>query len=212
MGVLSIPFTPIVNPNLEAALSALAGPSHSNAAAVDHVPDRPGLYAVHAGVSTWQALGLTADFACQPLYFGKAERSLVSRNLRTHFETGMTGTSTLRRSFAALLRQPLELHGIPRSRTNPGYFANFALADDGERRLTHWMRTTLTLAVWAKPNDVILRPVEVGVLGLWAPPLNLTDVPTPSPRLKSARKVMAHEARGWAHDHGFNASGLDSRF
>lgn len=150
---------------------------------------------------------MSAAFAGQPLYVGKAERSLVSRDLRTHFETGMTGTSTLRRSFAALLREPLELHGIPRSRTNPGYFANFALDDDGEGRLTHWMRTNLTLAVWAKPDDVVLRPVEVGVLRQWSPPLNLTDVPAPSLRLKCARKVMAEEARVWALDHGFNTVG-----
>ncbi|MGW3547006.1 GIY-YIG nuclease family protein [Janibacter hoylei] len=54
-----------------------------------------------------------------PLYIGKAERSLVSRDLQTHFTSGKTGQSSLRRSLAALLRVELDLTAQPRNPSRP---------------------------------------------------------------------------------------------
>src|SRR5579859_3831532 len=80
---------------------AHAGPL---ASAEMRVPDRPGLYAIYGESRTWRELGLGAPPDGRPLYLGKAEDSLASRDLKTHFGDGRTGQSTVRRSFAALLR------------------------------------------------------------------------------------------------------------
>lgn len=187
------------------AMRALAGPGHTIPDAPDHIPHAPGLYAVHAEVGVWRMLGLEERKRDVPLYVGKAEDDLVTRDLKTHFAIGRmdrstTGSSTVRRSFAALLRKPLELSGVPRNKSKPGYFSNYALEDDADDRLTDWMHKHLTIAVWPKPArlDLTLTEVEKRVLQCWEPPLNLTHVPAPLLQLRAARAVMAAEARAWA--------------
>ena len=49
------------------------------------------------------------------IYVGKTEKSQKSRDANTHFKSGKTGSSTLRRSVGAILRNKLELKPIPRS-------------------------------------------------------------------------------------------------
>ena len=65
-----------------AALAALAdGPQYTAKKALEVVPNEAGLYAVHGDLL---AVGeLAAGAADHPLYVGKAERSLVGRDLRT---------------------------------------------------------------------------------------------------------------------------------
>jgi hypothetical protein len=179
------------------AMTELSTPGLPIEQAFTSVPNHPGLYAVHAELGICSLLGLEPRPIGVPLYVGKAEDSLVSRDLRTHFASGRTGSSTLRRSFAALLRQELKLEAIPRNPANPGHFSSFGLEPEGDQRLSSWMRDNLSLATWSRPEGVALRHVEVALLRTWAPPLNLTDVPAPWRRLKSLRSEMAAEARAW---------------
>jgi hypothetical protein len=189
--------------HVAAALAALTGNRHVLAVAHEHVPDRPGLYAIYGQTATWTQLGLGEPPDDRPLYVGKAEASLVSRDLRTHFGDGRTGQSTVRRSIAALLHDTLGLRGIPRNPTKPAYFANYGLSPAHDAALTSWMREHLQLAFWIKPNNVPLQYVELQVLAALVPPLNLKDVITPwRGMLKNARAVMAAEARTWASDRG----------
>lgn len=182
----------------EDALVSLADPKLPLKGAEDRVPSRPGLYAIHGGPGSWEALGLGEPPDERPLYVGKAEESLLVRDIGTHFGNGRTGQSTIRRSMAALLRGTLDLAGMPRNPQKPGYFSNYGLSPKDDRRLTDWMRENLLLATWAPTNAVELRPVEVQVIQTWQPPLNLTDVVTQwTAQVKSARKVMADEARAW---------------
>lgn len=177
------------------ALQVLAGPGMALAAARASVPARPGLYAVHGGPSTWQELGLGAPPDARPLYVGKAERSLAGRDLRQHFGVGSTGSSTLRRSLAALLRARLELRAIPRRPDRPVRPALYALSEADDLRLSTWMQAHLRLAVWVPVSPVRLGMVEAQVLKVWQPPLNLTGVRTAwTPRLRAARKAMAGQA------------------
>jgi hypothetical protein len=187
------------------AMRALAGPGHTIPNAADHIPNAPGLYAVHTEPAIWRMLGLEERDPEIPLYVGKSEDDLVTRDLKTHFATergerSTTGSSTVRRSFAALLREPLELSGVPRNKSKPGHFANYGLERDADDRLTDWMQKHLTIAVWPKPAglNLTLAEVEKRVLRRWGPPLNLTHVPAPLQQLRSARAVLAAEARAWA--------------
>ena len=181
------------------ALQALAvGHAQPICRAAEHVPRQPGLYAIHAGHEVWLELGLSAPPDERPLYLGKAEASLVSRDLDTHFGDGRTGSSTIRRSFAALLREPLGLEGQPRNPTKPERPSNYGLPLAHDRKLTAWMRGNLSLAVWRKPSSCpfALVNIEHRLLQMLLPPLNLAGVATPwTSMVKAARKVMADQAR-----------------
>lgn len=186
------------------ASASLAEPKLPLTDAVDKVPDAPGLYALYGSAAVWTALGLGAAPAGAALYVGKAEQSLKTRELEAHVRSGRTGQSAVRQSFAALLRDHLELRGMPRNPKKPERFDEYALSDDGEQRLTTWMTEQLEIAVWATPPDCAdLGAIEVAVLKRWSPPLNLRDTrSTWGARVSSARKLMAADARTWAREHG----------
>ena len=157
-----------------------------------------GLYAFYGDDRAWADLKLSATFAGQPLYVGKAEKSLNGRDVGTHFATGKTGSSTVRRSLAALLSVELDLVAVPRNLAKPDGSANFALEILGDERLSAWMERRLTLATWVKPDGGILDDVETAVVGRLRPPLNLDKVGEPRERLRRARKVMAEASRAWS--------------
>jgi hypothetical protein len=182
---------------VEVAEQALCATRHSVGDAFERCPDRPGLYAVYGTSAAWVELGLQPSYPDTPLYVGKAEDSLACRDMRTHFTTGRTGSSTLRRSLAALLRNELDLRAIPRNMAKPSHFANFAVAPDGDARLTAWMHDRLTIAFWQKETGCELDDVETSIIGIWLPPLNTSKNPNADRRLRLARKTMADEARRW---------------
>jgi hypothetical protein len=177
-------------------LGALDGPGVPIYDAANVVPDRPGLYAIHADAKVWRQLALGEPPDDRPLYVGKAEDSLVTRDLRTHFEDGRTGSSTLRRSFAALLHGPLKLAPQPRNPAKPERPANYGLPPAHDRRLTEWMQLNLRIAVWPSDGRAPLQQIEKRALDHWLPPLNLKDIQTPwTPQVKAARAQMAAQVR-----------------
>lgn len=185
------------------AADALTGERWYILDAIHHVPARPGLYAIYGDDHAVRDLQLMSDRDA-PLYVGKAEDSLVSRDLNGHFaavpgSAPRTGSSTVRRSFAALLREPLQLRAVPRNLDNPGHFSNYGLTAGGDARLTNWMHNRLTLAVWPAPStmNVRLNDVETGVIRRFAPPINLAKNPAKLSRLSNARRRMAAEAADW---------------
>jgi hypothetical protein len=183
--------------------AALAGPGHAIAKAEELVPRQPGLYAIYGNQRVWAQLGLGRNPDGRPLYIGKAEDSLRDRDIRQHFADGRTGSSTVRRSFAALLRERLALRATPRNPLKPAYFANYGLSVEDDAKLTTWMRSNLTIAVWPSDGNGPLRSDEANQLGRSAPPLNLQGVFTDwSVQVSAARAVMAAEAKAWRPPRG----------
>jgi hypothetical protein len=180
---------------LERARVALAGPGR-------HVEDPelaqregPGIYAIYAAPGVWEQLGLGRPPDDRPLYVGKAEGA---RDIRQHFRTGSTGSSTLRRSIAALLRNHLGLQARPRNPANPRDFNKYALNHHSDIELTEWMRKNLRMALWVRPQGEEVAPLQDRLLQHWQPPLNGQGVTTPwSAMLSEARKAMTNEARDW---------------
>ena len=170
----------------------------SIAIAERRVPDRPGLYAVYGSRAVWRELRLGYRPDGRPLYLGKAERSLVRRDLRQHFMDGKTGWSTLRRSFAALLRESLRLRGIPRDPLSPGDFDRFGMSSTHDARLTAWMRSRLWIAIWPAPPGARLRALEDDLKFAIGSPLNLDNGSRWQEFVRAERRVMADHARGWA--------------
>lgn len=181
------------------ALQALAPPGRRLDDPQLKAEDGPGLYAIYGSAEVWEQLGLGTPPDNRPLYVGKAEESLINRDVKQHFGTGATGSSTVRRSLAAFLREPLALRAQPRNPKKPDHFANYSVQKDGDQRLTEWMHQNLRLALWVRSGDHELRVIESALLQHWQPPLNGQGVKTPwSAELTAARKSMANEARAWA--------------
>lgn len=153
------------------------------------------MYAFRTDASILAAMPWDVPFSGKPLYIGKSESSLNSRDVTTHFGTGKTGWSTVRRSLAVVLREKLELAAVPRNATLPVRPANYGLTSEGEECLTIWMKKHLTVAMWVKPEGVVLKPVETAVIKHWQPPLNLDKVDHPSGWLSNGRKALANDVR-----------------
>jgi hypothetical protein len=135
----------------------------------------------------------------RPLYVGKAEASMATRDLRQHFGTGATGYSTVRRTFAALLTEQLGLVPVPRS-SNPADAGKratmYALRPSDEMTLTEWMEANLTIAFHLLPADDVPH-TEDQVIKALRPPLCLKQWgPNPwKPRIAAARARMAERVR-----------------
>lgn len=201
--VTTVSTTSPLNDLTAAASEMLTGERWAIKEASQQVSARPGLYAIYGDERAWVEVGLPPS-PHRPLYVGKAEKSLVSRDLSSHFATdptarARTGSSTVRRSFAALLRVALDLHAVPRNLTRPDHFANYALTEAGDARLSQWMHSRLTLAVWPAPATmpVPLKDVETALIVRFAPPINLDKNPNKSMHLSRARAAMALEASRW---------------
>jgi len=70
------------------------------------LPDDQGVYEIYVNKTT--DLGKFGKPG-QLIYVGIAEKSLANRDIETHFKTGKTGWSSLRRSIGAILKTQLEL-------------------------------------------------------------------------------------------------------
>lgn len=199
---------------VQSALESLTNPKFPAC----EIPDKPGLYAVYATANIWEDLGLGTPPDTRPLYVGKAEESLYRREFQTHFGGGKgadkstTGSSTVRRSFAALLKSKHGFVGVPRNLKKPGYFTNFGLSPSDDRKLTDWMEDSLLVATWCPDEEVHLGDVETAVLAHWEPPLNLSKVKTPwKAMLSKKRAILADEASRWTPAKKPGPSGLSDK-
>lgn len=176
-----------------------AEPAAITAESVHSWPSTPGLYAVYGPPTVWQTLQLGDPPDGRPLYVGKSQRSLSSRDVITHFgfadagANSITGSSTLRRSISALLRDSFSFRGQFRNPAKPERADKFGLAPHHDAELSTWMRTHLVATYWNEArSDVPLSDVETAVLRHWSPPLNLQKVRHQwTGQIRAARKKMA---------------------
>lgn len=154
-------------------------------------PAAPGVYAWF--VDDPVALPTLPNQGADPIYIGMSS-NLAVREFDTHFKSGQTGFSTLRRSLGALLKTELALIARPRgtgaSKTN---YTCYRFDERGEDLLTRWMHEHLRVAVQPCGEPQV---VESELIVLAQPPLNLTGRPNPSAvEIRALRKVCADEAR-----------------
>lgn len=190
------------------AEAAPGGVESVNAEGVEF-PKGRGLYAISEATPSCVEAG-TLDAPVGPggpLYIGKAEKSLTRRDVRQHFGTGKTRWSTVRRSFAALLRDELGLMPVPRATASATLTApaTFTLTEESDVVLTEWMTEHLALRVWTPPSNVVLAAVEREVIADLNPPMNLTHA-GPRPLLKAARKAMVGAAFEVRPSGGFSSA------
>jgi hypothetical protein len=157
---------------------------------LDELPAAPGLYTL--SVRRPAALGELGLEDLQPdapltrrvLYLGKSESSLADRLSETHFATGESGRSTVRRTCGSLLG--LCAISRPSGIVNPTrkqlmtVTANFAFEPTDDRRLTEWMLANLGIRVFPTRWSP-LKTLERRVGSLLRPPLDQEKDPLWSP-------------------------------
>ncbi len=135
------------------------------------------------------------------LWSGKAPRvvfvGLSKANSARHFKSGYTGTSTMRRSLAALLQAKLNLVPIPRSKDpkDNDRYNNYSLDEESEDKLTQWMKENFRIACYefasAKSEELHRAMIEYNV-----PMFNFQNNPENKygAEIKVYRKKCAAEA------------------
>jgi len=142
------------------------------------IPDHPGIYFIRLSEkSNLSCFGTPFSL----LYIGKAEDSLKDRLVNQHFITGKTGSSSLRKTLGAVLKEKLSLHAMPRSETEKSNrrFSNYSFIKQDDTKLTEWMNTNLEFCfiehskMNEKDKNSTLRKVEVRYTIKYLPTLDL---------------------------------------
>lgn len=136
------------------------------------------------------------------LYVGIAKESLNSRDIKTHFNSKRTGTSTLRRSIGAILKIDFKLCALPRSesRTDQDIYC-YKFNIDGEEKLSEWMKNNLQVGYCVIENVEYdkLRELEEEVIKYLKPSLDLDrrtrHLNVHAVELDRLRKICQEEAR-----------------
>lgn len=125
------------------------------------------------------------------IYIGKTEKSQRSRDAETHFRSGRTGSSTLRRSLGAILRRQLNLRPIPRSYSEKR-MRDYKFIEESEKKLTDWMVNNLSLSfVEILDGKRKLRAIERSVINDILPILNIQGSPSLDPHVSMLKELRA---------------------
>lgn len=135
------------------------------------------------------------------IYIGKTESSQQSRDANTHFKSGKTGSSTVRKSIGALLSQSEKIIPIIRSLTDieKGRRSHYKFDDTSEEKVTQWMLDNLAVSFYEYPaSKQEINQLETQLITLLKPVLNIDAKNSMNPdlaRIKALRKklgVIAH--------------------
>jgi len=142
---------------------------------VDEFSSNPGIYAIgFIGEVFPFPTGENVVNNGDIIYIGKTEKSQKSRDAQTHFKSGKTGSSTLRRSLGAILREDLGLQPIPRSKTE-SRMRDYKFIEESEKQLTQWMMKNLSISFFEIcEGKRLIRNAEIYIIQDLKPILNLT--------------------------------------
>ena len=121
------------------------------------------------------------------VYIGKTESSQQSRDANTHFKSGKTGSSTVRKSVGALLSQSEEIVSVIRSLSDveKRRKIHYKFDDKSEEKVTKWMIDNLAVSFYEFPESKEkINSVETELIKLVQPVLNI-DAKNPENEHKS---------------------------
>jgi len=139
----------------------------------------PGIYAFFFIGNDFPILGKSVS-KHQIIYIGKTESSQENRDAKTHFSTGKTGSSTVRKSIGSLLFEKEKLKPIPRNDIDysKGRFSHFKFDKRSEEIITSWMEENLSLAFFEYPKSKAeIEKLENEIINLTKPVLNISKNP-----------------------------------
>ena len=160
---------------------------------------RAGIYAIFYIGDYFPVFGVQVK-KHEIIYIGKTESSQEKRDAKTHFTSGKTGSSTLRKSIGSLLCKTENLKPIPRNSIDylKGRYSHFKFDDRSERIITEWMDANLAISYFEYPKSKAeIDNLETKLIEKLEPALNLAKNPNnPYGRLlKQLRKSCAETAR-----------------
>ena len=119
----------------------------------DSFSQNPGIYAFFYIGEDFPLLGNKVQ-KHQIIYIGKTESSQEKRDANTHFTTGKTGSSTVRKSIGSILNTIENLKPIPRNNIDykSGRFSQFKFDQLSEEFITSWMENNLALSFYEYPK------------------------------------------------------------
>ncbi len=139
----------------------------------------PGIYAFFFIGDDFPLLGDSVS-KHQIIYIGKTESSQESRDAKTHFTTGKTGSSTFRKSIGSLLCSNENLKPIPRNDIDykKGRFSHFKFDNQSENKITEWMEKNLALSFYEYPKSKQeIEYLETAIIDELVPILNISKNP-----------------------------------
>ncbi len=158
--------------------------------------DKPGIYALfYIGKDKFPI----SDFVIpdhQIIYIGKTEKSQKSRDADTHFKTGKTGSSTVRKSIGALLSQTQNIIPVIRnlSDVEKGRTSHYKFDQDSEEIVTQWMTDNLSVAFFEYPKSKEeINSLETDIIRSIYPVLNIDHKNDQNPHktlISSLRKQL----------------------
>jgi len=136
----------------------------------------PGIYAFFFIGNDFPLLGDSVS-KNQIIYIGKTESSQEKRDAKTHFMTGKTGSSTVRKSIGSLLCKQEKLQPIPRNETDykKGRFSHFTFDSQSEEKITNWMINNLALSFFEYlGTKQEIEDLETEIINELVPILNIS--------------------------------------
>lgn len=158
----------------------------------------PGIYALFYIGNNFPFVGCNVS-THQIIYIGKTESSQEKRDAKTHFTSGKTGSSTVRKSIGSLLCELEKLNPIPRNDNDyqNGRFSHFMFDVFGEQIITDWMKRNLALSFYEFTGSIQeLEDLETEIIDAIVPILNISKNPknTFKITLQALRKKCALSA------------------
>ncbi|MBK9320792.1 MAG: hypothetical protein IPM91_19715 [Bacteroidetes bacterium] len=139
----------------------------------------PGIYALFYIGNNFPIVGSNVS-KHQIIYIGKTESSQEKRDAKTHFTSGKTGSSTVRKSIGSLLCELERLKPIPRNDNDyqNGRFSHFMFDVFGEQIITDWMKINLALSFYEFTGSIQeLEDLETEIIDAIVPILNISKNP-----------------------------------
>lgn len=158
----------------------------------------PGIYAIFFSTSYFPFKEITPE-KDEIIYIGKTESSQEKRDAKTHFKNGKTGSSTVRKSIGAMLRETYKLKPIQRNDSDyeKGRFSHFKFDENSEEKISNWMKSNLALSFYEYPKSKEkIENLEKQLIKRLIPVLNIDKNPDNpfKQQLKLLRKRCAQIA------------------
>ena len=131
------------------------------------------------------------------IYLGKTESSQEKRDAKTHFKSGKTVSSTLRKSIGSLLRNKYNLNPIVRNDSDviKRRFSHFKFDNNSEEIITEWMQNNLALSYYEYPESKSkIEALETALIQELIPLLNIDKNPS-NPHLNLLKQIRKESAQ-----------------
>ena len=158
---------------------------------IDSINDESGIYGIALKSSNFPYFNDSSLGRGTILYIGKSDKSVKKRTIKTHFANQKTGSSTVRRSLGAILKDELNLIPVPRSMSE-SRCRDFTFINESEKKLTMWMINNLSIGFYNySAGKKKLKALEIELIKELAPILNIKHNVSLNPHLSEIMELRS---------------------